>query len=370
MTNSLELYKDAFTFAKYHPLTWNSGPEIVNVLRNYYLQLVTTIFYELTVRKNSPLISELCQTYRIDWSPKNFSLSAMKPPSNFNMSFDLYLIVYGFNVALAENLDSAQNIFDSNVKKIFRGIQLNEESVQEFFAHLKTLDESLGNFGVTRVERVEVKVPVEKIVEKRVEVRVPAEIIPDEQEKILLQKLDTLAKNRKDDEEKILEAIKKIQLDLQNELPRLQGTLKNISEIRDGIEYKTLEEPIYQLLGLFEAINDTARQHPKEDRQKGYDNLIRRCKSFSGYVKQSLEMLGAEIIDEINVPFDPAKHKIADAVRSSDFAKVSKILSVGLICKGQVRRKAEVEIVEPVAAPSRGISASEFYSVRPNLFGR
>lgn len=370
MTNSLELYKDAFTFAKYHPLTWNSGPEIVNVLRNYYLQLVTTIFYELTVHKNSPLISELCQTHRIEWSPKNFSLSQRQPSLNFNMSFDLYLIVYGINVTLAENLDSGQNIFDINVKKIFRGIQLDEGNVQEFFVQLKSMDESLGNFGAVRVERVEVKVPVEKIVEKRVEVRVPAEIIPDEQEKILMKNLDTLAKTRQDDEEKILEAIKKIQLDLQNELPLLQGTLKSISEIRDGIEYKTLEEPIYQLLGLFEAINDAARQHPKEDREKGYVSLIRRCKSFSVYVKQSLEMLGAEIIDETNVPFDPAKHKIVDAVRPSDFSKVSKILSVGLICKGQIRRKAEVEIVEPVAAPSRGISVSEFYSGRQNFVGR
>lgn len=371
MINSLELYERAIMLAKNDPQGIN-----INSLKNYYLQLTTMIFYELTTRKNSPLISALCRMYRIELPLKNLSLSST-PQFTFNLptSFDLCTIIYGLNVAISENLSSCAKVFDSNAKGIFRGMELSNEGFQTLATYFTALDEALGRFcavevPVERIIEKRIEVPVERIIEKRVEVpverivekrvEVPVEKISDAQEKDLMQSLSTLAQNRHDDEEKILEDIKKLQLTLQDELPRLQGALKNISEIRDGIEYKTLEEPIYQLMQLFSAIDETAQRHPQEDRQKGYDNLIRRCKSFSRYVEQSLEMLGAKLINETNVLFDPSKHKATNIARPSNSATVSKVLSVGLICKGQVRHKAEVEITEP-AAPSRGISVSEFY---------
>ena len=164
--------------------------------------------------------------------------------------------------------------------------------------------------------------------------------------------LDTLANNRRADDERILTEIKKVQLSLQDELPRLQESLKKISEIRDGVEYKMLTEPIYQLLQLYDTLSETAGQHPQADIQRGYEKLVRRCKNFPSYVERSLEMLGAELINETDVPLDASRHKVVNAVRPSKDAKVSKILSVGLIYKGQVWRKAEVEIVEPVVSPS------------------
>lgn len=383
---SLEPYKDAVNLAKNDPRGMYT-----NNLKNYYLQLVTTIFYELTTQKNSPLISALCRMYGVNLPTKNFSLSPA-PQVTFNLptSFDLCMIIYGLNVAISENLSSCAKVFDSNVKGIFRGRELSNEGFQKLETCLTTLDDAFGKFRAVEVpvekiveKRIEVpverivekriEVPVERIVEKRVEVpverivekavEVPAEKISDEQEINLMQSLSTFAQNRRADDEKILDEIKKLQLTLQDELPRLQGALKNISEIRDGIEYKTLEEPIHQMLQLFDAIDDTTKRHPQEDRQKGYDNLIRRCRSFSSYVEQSLEMLGAKLINETNVPFDPAIHTVTNSARPSDSAKVSKVLSVGLICKGQVRRKAEVEIVEP-AATSRGFSVDEYYRQR------
>ena len=44
MTDSFELYKEALTFAR-------SNPNYYAALKNFYLQLVTTTFYELTTRK-------------------------------------------------------------------------------------------------------------------------------------------------------------------------------------------------------------------------------------------------------------------------------------------------------------------------------
>ena len=359
MIDTLATYREALAFAKNNPTA-----EAVPTLKNFYLQMMTMTFYELTTRKNSPLLSALCQAYKVNLPTKNFSLLSSAAFFNQHTSFDLYLIVYGLNVALAENLDSCMKFFDDNDQGVFRGNSLTAEDFQKLFVILAALDDSLGRFSpAVQIVEKRVEVPVEKIVEKRVEVpvekiiekrvEVPVEknsSASDEEYNNLLRGLNTLATNRQADDEKILTAIKKVQSDLQEELPRLQESLKKISEIRDGIEHNMLAEPIYQLLNLYDMLSETAQQHPQADIQRGYEKLVRRCKNFPSYVEQALSMLGAELINETDVPLDAGKHKAVDAVRPSKSAKVSKILSVGLIYKGQIQRKAEVEIFEPVAS--------------------
>ncbi len=350
MINSLDLYIEAIKVVN---TARNNNPsvEAVPILKSYYLQLTTMTFYELMTKKTSPLISTLCQVNNIGFQAKNFSFMPAQVSFNLYTSFDLYVIVYGLNVALAENLDSCLNVFESNGNRIFRGVPLSNEIFQSLLMHLQALDESLGKFrNVERIVEKRVEVPVEKIVEKRIEVPIqsPPQNFSDEQDKDFLQSLKTLADNRHSEDEKIIDEVKKVQLALQDELPRLQGTLKTISEIRDGLDFKTLKEPITQLVDLFDMINETTARHPQPDMQKGYDKLIKRCRSFARYVEQSLAMLGAQLINETDIPLDTSRHKVTNATRPSDMAKVSKVLSVGLIYKGQILRKAEVEIVEPM----------------------
>lgn len=337
MIDSLETYRAALGYAKNHPTA-----DAVPTLKNFYLQMMTMTFYELTTRKASPLLSALCRVNQVNLPTKNFSLLLSAAAFNQHTSFDLYLIVYGLNVALAENLDSCMKFFDDNAQGIFRGNSLTAEGFQMLSKYLAALDESLGRFS-----------PAVQIVEKRVEVPVEknSSVLEAEYKELLLG-LGTLANNRRADDEKILDEIKKVQLSLQDELPRLQESLKKISEIRDGVEYKMLTEPIYQLLQLYDTMSETAQQHPQADIQRAYEKLVRRCKNFPSYVEQSLEMLGAKLINETDVPLDAGRHKVVNAVRPSKDAKVSKILSVGLIYKDQVWRKAEVEIVEPDVSPS------------------
>lgn len=336
MINSLELYKEALTFARNNP----SNAFAVrndNILRNYYLQLITIIFYELTVKKNSPLISFLWQFNIQGLAPKNFSLSTGYVAFNMDTSYDMYAIVVGLNVAFTENLDSCQGVYLQCKQNIFRGVQLNPESWSDLFNYLATLDDALGKIFA----------PV-KVVEKVVEV--PVEKIADDADKDFLQNLSALAEVRRADDEKIADEIKKVQLALQDELPRLQSTLKTIAEIRDGIDFKTMQEPINQLIQLFDKLHETLQRHPLPDMQKGYDTLLKRCRNFSRYIEQSLGMLGAELIAEVNVPVDFSRHTVTNANRPPERATVSKILRVGLLYKGQVLRKAEVEITEPPAA--------------------
>lgn len=337
MIDSLTTYREALAFAKNNPTA-----DALPTLKNFYLQMMTMTFYELTARKTSPLLSALCQENQVSLPTKNFALLSSTAVFNQKTGFDLLMIVYGLNISLSENLDSCINLFERNAKNIFRGASLSVEYFQMLLANLNALDESLGRFS-----------PAVQIVEKRVEVPVEKNSSALEAEyKELLLGLGTLANNRRADDEKILTEIKKVQLSLQDELPRLQESLKKISEIRDGVEYKMLTEPIYQLLQLYDTMSETAQQHPQADIQRAYEKLVRRCKNFPSYVEQSLEMLGAKLINETDVPLDAGRHKVVNAVRPSKDAKVSKILSVGLIYKDQVWRKAEVEIAEPAASPS------------------
>ena len=346
MIDSLELYKEILTANTGHGYRLPTE----NDLKNYYLQLLTTTFYELTAKKTSPLISLFCQMNLKNFAPKNFKTV---PQQSFNLptTFDMYMVVDGLNYALAESLDSSWKICETYKKNIFRGASLQENYLPELLKILMKLDEALGKFCsaervVEKVVERRVEVPVEKIVERRVEVPVEKIISAQvEDDKDFLQNLNELCKTRRADDEKIIDEIKKVQLALQDELPRLQGTLKTISAIRDELEFQSAEEPINQLIQLYDKLSETLQSHPQTNLQKGYATLIKRCRNFSRYLEQSLAMLGAELINETNIPLDFGKHEVTNAERATEAAIVSKILRVGLIYKGQILRKAEVEIV-------------------------
>ena len=330
MTDSLKLYMEALTFAR-------SNPTAVDILRNYYLQLVTTIFYELMTHKNSPLLTAFCQANVMNFTPKNFLLQPAQGTFNLHTGFDMHVIVYGLNVALAENLGLSRNVYDQRVPMIFRGMPLPGNYTEILLGNLVALDEALIKFSTA--EKISVPAPPTQPAEK-----ISAPI--DESDAKLLR---TLAQARHADDKKILDEIEILQLTLQEELPRLQNALKKISDIRDGLDFATLAEPINQLIQLFDKLDDTLQRHPIPDAQKGYDNLLRLCKNFSRLIERSLAMLGVEFIDETNVPINPDRHDVANTSALVDGATVSKILRVGFVCKGQILRKAEVEVAAPVS---------------------
>ncbi|MBR2518691.1 MAG: nucleotide exchange factor GrpE [Selenomonadaceae bacterium] len=355
--NSFELYRQILNFSQRNPAK-------VNELKNFYVQLLTTVFYELLTQKTSPLLSALCQANRINFEPKNFQLYKTQWTFEVPTGADLYFVVIGLNYAVSEDLKSCQKVYEDCAKNIFRFRALTQKHFQILLSYLPELDKGLGKFFAVKV----VEKPVEKIVEKIIEVPAPKQIPaePDEQDKVFLQSLNSLAADRYSADEKIINEIKNVQLSLQEELPRLQDSLKKISEIRDGLDFVTQEEPIRQLIQLFDKLTEILQRHPQADAQKGYENLIKRCRNFLRYIEQSLAMLGAEIINETNVPFDFSRHETANTSKPTERATVSKILREGFIYKGQVIRKAEIEFVEPSATISQPPKTSSRFG---NLWG-
>lgn len=283
-----------------------------------YLQIVSTVFYELLTQKNSPLLSEMCSMNGITFAAQNFQLEKLSVSrlSYANNSFDMYCIVSGLNEAFSKNLDACAKVYESMQNYMFVGASLPVESFQHFMTLLQNLDKHLEKFSAQE----------KKFLSQAVN-----------EEKILLQKLDFIARTRKGDDEKIIAEI----IDLQ---ATLQNSLQQILEIRDDIDFRTLKEPVNQLIFLYNKIDDNLKRHPQEDAAKGYAALIKRCQSFLKYIIQSLEMLGVEIIDETGKTFDPDLNKVIDNENISLDSVVTKVHKIGFIYKGKVLEKSLVEV--------------------------
>ena len=275
-----------------------------------YLQIVTAIFYELTTKKNSPLISEMCATNGIDFDAQNFQvekISVSRLPYAVN-SFDMYIILVGLNEAFSKNLDACAMVYESFKNYVFAGNPLNPKFFPQLINLLENIDEHLKKSS--------------------------PQISNDEN---LLQELNCIAKDRTEDDEKIIAEIIKVQADVQN-------SLKAISEIRDGLDFRTLQEPIKQLIYLYNKLDDNLKLHPQSDAAKGYERLLKRCQSFLKYIAQSLKMLGVELINETGGTFDPDKNKVIDDENFSLDSTVTKVNKIGFIYKGKVIEKSLVEV--------------------------
>ena len=334
MSNSAALYLETCNRAKNSSayFFWKDA-------KNFYLQIVTTIFFELTTAKNSPLISNFCASNGINFVGKNFKIDSSAEKFNFSTSYDMYCVIFGLHLAISENLETAAQFFEQCKEKIFRGNFLASEEFLKLADCLKMIDNQLEKLSATQ------------------EI-IPPPKISDDEEKIFQNTLDDIAKNRKSDDEKIIDEIKKIQLSMQAEVETIQKSLKQISDLRDEIDFRGMDEPIRQLIQLYYKLSENLKRHPQADEKKGYDALIKRCNSFLKYITQSLAMLGVEMIDDTGKIFDPDKNKTSDDAENPLDATVTKILKAGFIYKGKVIEKAEVEI----SAPAKTFSTTNYFS--------
>lgn len=324
MVNSAALYSETCSQAKFQPAYF-----FLKNAKNFYLQIVTTTFFELTTAKNSPLISKFCASNGINFVGKNFQIDSAAENFIFSTSYDMHGIIFGLHLAISENLDTSAQFFEQCKEKIFRGNFLTSEDFLKLTDYLQMIDNQLEKFSSAT-----------KIISPQKNL--------DGEEKNLQQVLNSIAQNRKSDDEKIIDEIKKIQLNMQAEVETIQKSLKQISALRDEIDFRGMDEPIRQMIQLYYKLSENLKRHPQIDEKKGYDALIKRCNSFLKYLTQSLAMLGVEIINDTGKIFDPDKNKISDDIENPLEATVTKILKAGFIYKGKVIEKAEVEVSAPV----------------------
>ena len=302
----------------------------------YYSLLVTTAFYELVTARESPLISKFCRDYEIKFDSKNFKIDSKTEKKVIRpvAPMDMYIIVFGIVFAFT-SLDNSSRIYDKLKENFLKDLPVNNKELNQLMKNFKRLDESIGNFFDKAAPKVEAPPAAET----------QTEIVRAAYDENFTAELNKLASARTAGDEKIIGDIKNLQLTLQEELKAVQISLKNISDLRDDIDFRTVKAPIEQLLNLIDKLNDTLSQHPNETDGKGYAQLIKRCNSFSRYLLQTLTALGAEIINATGVTINPDEHEVFG--NASLQAKVVKVTRVGCRYKNTVIRKAEVEVEEP-----------------------
>ena len=341
MSDSLELYRGILSYVRTN-LIQNPNPQ----MKTSYSQIVLTMLQELVSKQTSPLLSAFCGQFNTDIM-QNIKI---EPKTGRVNIYDLTNIIACVNLAFTENINKMAERYDQIKQDIFFNRSFASDDYKEYLlSQLKMLDENVGRFIPKKVET-----PIQKQSYFQTQSQTQIEDTPRAYDSKFTDQLNKIAGSRKSRDESIDSEIQKLQLNFQNEIQSIQQSLSQISSIREGISYSTLEEPINQMLSLFGNVDDILKNHPRED-SNGYQDLVDECQHFLGYIEQSLAMLGVELINQTDINFDASKHKsISRGITPSRSSIVKKIQRIGFIYKGNVLEKAEVEISNPVQAISRG----------------
>lgn len=340
-TDSLGLYQSACAYSKQamqlqqgrHGSRKNSS-HISTDMEAFYVQIISTMFYEIVTRKNTELLSYLCAVNHVCADTTHFSLFHKQCP--YKSTYDLLGLIHGLNIAFSENLDECRRLYTAQYKndmfqdKVFaQGFDYTARISEE----LVTLDRHLERLlSSAAPQNADVLKPKNTPEEKNA-------IVLDRHDPKLTDKFNQYAEERRANDSALLDQIQQLQVSL-------QGELKQIMSIREGIDYNTIQEAINQFISLHTLISETLPYHPNTESEDGYQDLIDSCEDFLANIEQSLSMLGVSIINDAGQIFTPERHKAVQGsqiVRGSVIAKVKKI---GFIYKDKVLERAEVELVQ------------------------
>lgn len=345
-TDSIKLYDKACERARQlsSQSTQDQCAKTIVVLEAYYVRIIGMMFYELITKKNSLLLSRLCDAGNLRVEVVNFSLTYQSFNSqvpHVENACDLYALIHGLNIAFSKNLDECSRLFATSkyAEFIFQARRFSQEFdyITPITEALRELDANIFRLCNAAFQGGE-KTAQKEILAEPKSVMVSDRIIRAHDSK-LTDKLNQLAENRKASDGAISEQVQQLQVILQNEL-------KQIMAIREDIDYNIMREAICQFISLFSLLSETLQYHPNDDNKDSYYDLIESCKDFLENIKQSLAMLGVTIINDVGKPFDTEKHKAVRGMQPSRLAAVTKVVKIGFIYKNKVLEKAEVELAQ------------------------
>jgi molecular chaperone GrpE (heat shock protein) len=342
LTNSVQIYELACQKAKESTQNlqfYNQQEQLQDAktsqgalleLKRHYVELISTMMFELITKKHCDLLSILCTLNDIRVDVDNYEIFSIS--SDFKSTYDILPILDGLNIAFESGLNQCVSSFLNAKGHIFQRKAFAEE-----FDYISFLNNELRRLD-GNLERVLSFCSYNKVEPKLQEAILTIDTKTSMPDPKLTDKLNQLAEKRRANDTEFAEQIQNIQILLQSEL-------KQIMSIRDGIDYYNMQEPVLQLMTLFYLISDTLLYHSHEDdSKKSYHNLIESCEDFLEHIMQSLAMLGVTIINDVDKPFDPARHKTIRGVQPIRQAHISKVTKIGFSYKDKVLEKAEVEL--------------------------
>jgi len=257
---------------------------------------------------------------------------------------DVLPIVTALVGLFRQDLKMYEDTYSKSKEHIFRreSFSLQPELLEKQY---KLLDDSVGIFFAQRNSSSSGDSPSDtpkktsKKAEEAEKAKAPDIVLRIHDPKIT-DELNQLAEKRRESDSTLLKKIQQLQVSLQDEL-------KQIMEIREGIDYNITEEAIRQFVSLFYLLSETLQYHnpdPKEKDKEKYRDLVDSCEDFLGHIKQALSLLGVMIIDDKGKPFDPVKHKTARGIQPDRNGIIANVTKIGFSYKDKVLEKAEVEL--------------------------
>lgn len=308
------------------------------VLESYYVEIIEAMFYELVTKRCSDLLSELCSKNGVRIELNNFRINFLKVNGNKEGGYDILPFLEGLDAAFSKNINECPGLYNKHQNDVFHNKRFieNYDHVKWIKEQLNQLDKKMGNLLSGQSLKGNHK---EKQMEKKETSRKAktSEKILRRHDPKMTEELNKLAKKRRENDNVISGQIQQLQISLQEEL-------KQIMSIREGIDYNNSQEAIEQFLLLYSLISETLQYHPNEKNKDSYLNLVESCEDFLENIKQSLAMLGVDIINDVGQVFDPEKHRTVKGIQPIRGARISKVINIGFIYKNKVLEKAEVEI--------------------------
>lgn len=325
-------YRDCHKQARYSILPKNNN--YVEEVCEKYLNIIQVMFYELIKERESCLLSWLCNVNNIYGKGENYIIK--NRTHNNETRYDIYPLIIGLNTYITNGLDECYTIFFRCKfdNKIFLNLPFDyRQDYNNVAKELQRLDWNIKSILYEAIpnSNIQIRKPTELKNVKALErvFRIP--------EPGLTDKLNAFAEKRKAHDLALSEQFEQLQVSLQNEL-------KQIREIREGIDYNITQEAISQFISLFSLLNDTLLYHSNSNSKESYTNLIESCEDLLANIIQSLAMLGVTIIDDVGKTFDPGKHKAVSGMQPNHLSTITKVVKIGFIYKNKVLEKAEVEI--------------------------
>ena len=372
ITDSLKLYEKACQYGRqyssqrqggYNSNGYNTSYNQNVDLEAYYVQIIGTMFYELITKRSSPLLVYLCSVNNVQVNVVNFSIPAPRHP--FKSTYDLIPILEGINTAFTKNLAECGYLFSSthknNVfkKKIFAD---GFDYISSITSSLKMLDDNIGRVlstssqtsqksesqdGLSKSENAKpnksqlsntsgMKDDCETQTLSEEEKK--ANIEREQRKENLLEAHQKLATARKENDAAVLGKLQELQV-------QVQAELKQLTDIREDINYNIAIESIEQLISIYNLISEVYTYHSQNKTTSlNYKVLIDNCLEFLEAIKQSLSYLGVSAIGKEATGFDAKMHESDEKAPPTRGGMISQVVRLGFEYKGKVVQKALVRI--------------------------
>ena len=142
-------------------------------------------------------------------------------------------------------------------------------------------------------------------------------------------------------------AVAQLQADLNAMTETAKRALADLQNFKRHAEEERAELQVYAnrkfLEALFPALDNFTRAFASTPEELKSNEWVKGIEAIETSLMNSLKALGLEVVEDINVPFDPSKHEVLLQVDGPD-GQVIQVFEKGYLFNGKTVRPAKVSV--------------------------